>query len=186
VSLWPDGGSAATPGKTVAAAATPSPPPSSSPPSTAPDDALLQGRTRRPSPTPTKKKGSPGPKGPGCRAYTRAYGLPGAGTALFKGIVCRTGYSGTVVLVDTAPKDKWEVCAQLRGHLAESPGGFIGTPLISSKGGSVQSFDNGPTVRFGAKTKRTEDWVQLNAGRCRRSGGKLASSWQTHDRLATG
>ncbi|GAA4628654.1 hypothetical protein GCM10023196_045940 [Actinoallomurus vinaceus] len=184
VALWPDGGSAATSPKTVAAAATPSP--SSSAPNTPPNDALLQSRTPHPSATPSKKKQSPAPKGPGCKGYTRAYGLPGTGTVLLKGTVCRTAYSGTLVLVDTAPKDQWQACAQLRGHLTGSPGGFISTALIASKGGSVQSFDNGPTVRFGAKTKRTEDWVQLNAGRCRRSGGKLVSSWQTYERLAPG
>ncbi|MFL6056934.1 MAG: serine/threonine-protein kinase [Actinoallomurus sp.] len=186
VFLLPDGGSAASPGRTVAAAETPSPQPSSSTPSTSPDDALRQGRSRAPSPTPTKKRSSPSPKGPGCREYTRTYGLPGTGSVLFKGTICRTVYSGAFILADTAPKDAWEVCAQLRGHLTGSAGGFISTALISSKGGSVQSVDNGPTVRFGATTKRTEDWVQLNAGRCRRSGGTLVSSWQTHERLATG
>ncbi|MEV0407244.1 serine/threonine-protein kinase [Actinoallomurus sp. NPDC050550] len=179
VALWP-GGSAAVPPKTVAAAATPSPQSSSSAPNTPPNDTLSQNRSPHPSATPT-----PSPKGPGCKDYTRAYGLPGTGTVLLKGTVCRTAYSGTLVLVDTAPKDQWQACAQLRGHLTGSPGGFISTALIASKSGAVQSFDNGPTVRFGAKTKRTEDWVQLNAGRCRRSGGKLVSSWQTHERLST-
>ncbi|WP_433174126.1 serine/threonine-protein kinase [Actinoallomurus sp. CA-150999] len=182
VALWPDGGSAAVRPKTLAAAATPSPQPSSSAPNTPPNDALSQNRSPHPSATPSK---SPTPKRPGCKDYTRAYGLPGTGTVLLKGTVCRTAYSGTLVLVDTAPKDQWQACAQLRGHLTGSPGGFISTALIASKSGAVQSFDNGPTVRFGAKTKRTEDWVQLNAGRCRRSGGKLVSSWQTHERLAT-
>ncbi|MEV5711718.1 protein kinase [Actinoallomurus sp. NPDC052274] len=185
VLLWPDGGGSASPGKTVAVAATPSSQPSS-PASTSPDDALHQGRTPTPTPTRTKKKSSTGSKAPGCRDYTRTYGLPGAGTVIFRGSVCRTVYSGTFVLADTAPKDGWEVCAQLRGHLTGSAGGFISTALLSSKGGGVQSVDNGPTVRFGAKTKRTEDWVQLNAGRCRRSGKNLTSSWQTHERLATG
>ncbi|GAB3967007.1 hypothetical protein GCM10029978_033410 [Actinoallomurus acanthiterrae] len=184
VSLWPDGGSAAIPPKTVAAAATPSPQPSSSAPNTPPNDALSQNRS--PSPSATPKKTSPAPNGPGCKSYSRAYGLPGTGTVLLKGTICRTAYSGTLVLIDTAPKDQWQACAQFRGHLTGSPSGFISTALIASKGGAVQSFDNGPTVRFGAKTKRTEDWVQLNAGRCRRSGGKLVSSWQTHERLATG
>jgi hypothetical protein len=140
----------------VAAAATPSPQPSSSAPNTRPNDALSQNRSPHPSATPSKKT-SPAPKGPGCKDYTRAYGLPGTGTVLLKGTICRTAYSGTLVLVDTTPKDRWQACAQLRGHLTGSPGGFIGTALIASKGGTVQSFDNGPSVRFGAKTKRTED-----------------------------
>ncbi|MCO5970690.1 serine/threonine-protein kinase [Actinoallomurus soli] len=187
--LWPDGGGAEDSGKTMAVATTPSSRPSSPASGTPTDDSLRGGRTPTPTPTPgrTKKKSSARPKAQGCRDYSRAYGLPGgAGTVIFKGTVCRTAYSGTFVLADTKPKDGFEVCAQLRGHLKGSPGGFISTPLISSKGHGVQSVDNGPTVRFGATTKRTEDWVQLNAGRCRRSGSTLTSSWQTHERLATG
>jgi hypothetical protein len=186
--LWPDGGGTTSSGKTVAAATTPSSRPRSPAPSTSPDDALHRGLT--PSPTPTSRKtGKKSPanrKAVGCRDYARTYGLPGTGTVIFKGTICRTVYSGTFVLADTKPKDDFEVCAQLRGHLKGSPGGFISTALISSKDHGVQSVDNGPTVRFGAATKRTEDWVQLNAGRCRRSGKTLKSSWQTHERLATG
>ncbi|GAA0326772.1 protein kinase [Actinoallomurus spadix] len=185
--LWPDGDGATGSQKAAAVAATPSPRSSSPAPGTSPDDTLRRGGTPAPTPTPgrSKKKGSAGAKA-GCRDYARAYGLPGTGTVIFKGTICRRVYSGTFVLADTKPKDGFEVCAQLRGHLTGSPGGFISTALISSRTHGVQSVDNGPTVRFGAKTKRTEDWVQVNAGRCRRSGKTLTSSWQTHERLATG
>jgi hypothetical protein len=57
---------------------------------------------------------------------------------------------------------------------------------MSSRNGGVQGFDNGPKVRFGPASTRTEDWVALNVGRCKGSGAGMRSAWQTHDRLAAG
>jgi predicted Ser/Thr protein kinase len=180
VPLWPHGGDAATSPKTRAASApdTPTPTPTT-------HDPQARAIIRSASPKPVKKH-SPKPSTGGCRDYSRAYGVTNVGTVLVKASVCRGVYSGSAVTVDTASKDGWDVCLQLRGHVAGPGNIFISTPIMSSRQGGVHSFRNGPTLRFGSKSTRTEDWVVLNAGKCRGSGAKTQSTWQTHDRLATG
>jgi hypothetical protein len=83
------------------------------------------------------------------------------------------------------PKDGWDICLQLRGHITGGPSTYVST-IVSSHDGRMRAFDNGPKARFGAKTKRTEDSVTVNVGRCRGSGAGVQTSWQTQQRLAAG
>jgi hypothetical protein len=121
----------------------------------------------------------------GCRDYQRTYNVPHAGSALLKVSVCRQDYKGTATLTDTAAKDGWDVCLQLRGHVTGADPTYVST-VLSSKDGHVRSFDNGPRARFGAKSKRTEDYVDVNVGQCRTSGAFTITSWKTQDQLAAG
>src|SRR3569833_3356055 len=118
-------------------------------------------------PKPTHKKTKHPAKG--CRVFLRAYTVTRAGSALLKVSVCRGAYIGTVFFFDTVPKDGWDICLQLRGHITGGPATYVST-IVSSRAGRMRAFDNGPTARFGAKTKRTEDSVTVNVGRCRGSG----------------
>ncbi|MDN3354989.1 serine/threonine protein kinase [Actinomadura sp. DC4] len=180
IPLWPHGGDAATEPKVRVAAATPASP---TPQATVTHRPQFNGvRSGVPKPTPKKHTKRPAK---GCRDYDRTYGVTGAGSAHLKGSVCRDHYSGTVVLTDTAPKDGWSVCLQLRGHITGTAPTYVST-IVSSKDGRVRAFDNGPKARFGAKTKRTEDTVTVNVGRCRGSGAAIQTSWQTQQQLAAG
>jgi predicted Ser/Thr protein kinase len=182
VPLWPHGDDAATSPKTRAVGAPYTPPPTSATPA-----PQARGIVRSASPKAVKgKKHSPKPATGGCRDYSRAYGVRDVGTVLVKVTVCRGVYSGSAMTADTAPKDGWAVCTQLRGHVTGPGNIYISTPILSSRDGGVHGFTNGPSVRFGAKTTRAEDWVALSAGKCRGSGTKVQSAWQTHDQLAAG
>ncbi|GAA4482100.1 hypothetical protein GCM10023191_001910 [Actinoallomurus oryzae] len=178
VPLWPGGGDAATapPVRTaVTAPSTPTPTPA---PTT--HRPQLNGvRSGAPIAKPKKKPAK------GCHDYQRAYTVTHAGSVLLKVSVCRGAYTGTAVLADTAAKDGWNICVQLRGHVTGSPETYVST-VLSSRDGRVRAFDNGPKARFGAKTTRTEDSVAVNVGRCRGSGAALQTSWQTQDKLAAG
>jgi predicted Ser/Thr protein kinase len=178
VPLWPDGGDAAIAPKVRVAASTPATPTPQAPATRQPQ---LNGiRSGVPKPTPKKYKPAKG-----CLDYERAYGVTRAGSVLLKVSVCRGAYTGTAVLGDTAPKDGWDICLQLRGHVTGTPPTYVSTTL-SSRDGRVRAFDNGPKARFGAKTKRTEDSVTVNVGRCRGSGVHIQTSWQTQQQLAAG
>lgn len=181
VPLWPDGGDAATAPRVRAAAETPGASPRSRPRPSARQPQLTGVRSGVPRSTASKQK----KPAEGCRDYRRAYSVTGAGSALLTVSVCRTVYTGTATLADTTPKDGWDVCLQLRGHLAGTPAGFVST-VVSSRDGTVRGFDNGPKARYGASTPRTEDFVKVNVGRCRGSGRALQTSWQFRQRLATG
>jgi hypothetical protein len=180
VPLWPDGGDAATSPKVrvAAAPATPTPTPTSATP-----EPHLNG-VRSGATTATPKKHAKHPA-KGCRDYQRAYPVSDAGSVALKVSVCRGAYTGEAVLSDTAPKDAWSVCVQLRGHVTGAVPTYIST-ILSSKDGGVPAFANGPRARFGAKTTRTEDFVDVKAGRCKGSGAHISTSWQTHDQLAAG
>ncbi|MFB9838151.1 hypothetical protein, partial [Actinoallomurus acaciae] len=176
--LWPDGGDAATapPVRTAVTAPT-APTPTRTPVTHRP---RLNGvRSGAPIAKPKKKPAK------GCRDYQRAYTVTHAGSVQLKVSVCRGAYTGTAVLGDTAAKDGWDICLQLRGHVTGAQETFIST-ILSSRDGRVRAFDNGPKARFGAKTTRTEDSVAVNVGRCRGSGSALQTSWQTQDKLAAG
>jgi predicted Ser/Thr protein kinase len=179
VPLWPDGGDAATAPR-VRAAETPATSPTPTPTPSARQPQLTGVRSGVPRPTASKEKPAEG-----CRDYRRAYSVTSAGSALLTVSVCRSGYTGAAALADSAPKDGWDICLQLRGHIAGTPAVFVST-VVSSRDGLVRGFDNGPKARYGAKTTRTEDFVKVNVGRCRGSGGNLQTSWQSKDRLATG
>jgi predicted Ser/Thr protein kinase len=183
VPLWPDSGDAARAAPRAQAATAPATPP---PPTASPSPSLTHGPqlngVRSGAVKPPKKHAKPAK---GCRDYQRAYTVGGAGSVLLKTSVCRGAYTGSVVLADTAAKDGWDVCLQLRGHIKGSGAVYVSTTLTSRSGG-MQSFDNGPKARFGAKTTRTEDQVTVNAGRCKGSGAGIQTSWQTQDQLAAG
>jgi serine/threonine protein kinase len=178
VPLWPGGGDAATaPPVRTAVTAPSTPTPTPTPVTHRPQ---LNGvRSGAPIAKPKKKPAK------GCRDYQRAYGVTHAGSVLLKVSVCRGAYTGTAVLTDTAAKDGWNVCLQLRGHVAGTADNYIST-VLSSRDGRVRAFDNGPKARFGPKTTRTEDSVAVNVGRCRGSGASIQTSWQTQDKLAAG
>jgi predicted Ser/Thr protein kinase len=179
IPLWPDGGDAATAPKVRVAASTPASP---TPPAPVTPQPQLNGvRSGAPKPTPKHSKHP----AKGCRDYDRPYGVTHAGSAVLKVSVCRDAYTGTVVLADTAPKDGWDICLQLRGHITGTPPTYVST-ILSSRDGRVRAFANGPKTRFGAKTKRTEDSVTVNVGRCRGSGAGVQTSWQTQQQLAAG
>jgi hypothetical protein len=182
VALWPDSGDAARAAPRAQAATAPATPP---PPTASPSPSLTHGPqlngVRSGAVKPPKKHAKPAK---GCRDYQRAYTV-GGGSVLLKTSVCRGAYTGSVVLADTAAKDGWDVCLQLRGHIKGSGAVYVSTTLTSRSGG-MQSFDNGPKARFGAKTTRTEDQVTVNAGRCKGSGAGIQTSWQTQDQLAAG
>jgi predicted Ser/Thr protein kinase len=178
VTLWPHGGDAATSPKVRVAAATPATSASATPQAPVTPHPQLNGvRSGVPKPTPKHTK----QPAKGCRDYDRTYGVTHAGSAVLKVSVCRGAYTGTVAFTDTAPKDGWDLCLQLRGHVTGTPPTYVST-IVSSHDGRVRAFDNGPKARFGAKTKRTEDSVALNVGRCR--GAQI--SWQTQQQLAAG
>jgi hypothetical protein len=179
VPLWPDGGDAATSPKVRAAAATPASPTPQAPVSRRPQLNGVRSGVPKPTPKHTKHPAK------GCRDYDLSYGVTHAGSAVLTVSVCRGAYTGTVVLTDTVPKDGWDVCLQLRGHVTGTPPTYIST-ILSSRDGRVRAFDNGPKARFGATTKRTEDSVAVNVGRCRGSGAGIQTSWQTQRQLAAG
>ena len=182
VPLWPDSGDAARAAPRAQAATAPATPP---PPTPSPSPSLTHGPqlngVRSGAVKPPKKHAKPAK---GCRDYQRAYTVSG-GSVLLKTSVCRGAYTGSVVLADTAAKDGWDVCLQLRGHI-KGPGAVYVSTTLTSRSGGMQSFDNGPKARFGAKTTRTEDQVTVNAGRCKGSGAGIQTSWQTQDQLAAG
>ncbi len=176
IPLWPGGGDAATSPRVRAAAASATPTPVRSP--------AHRRRTARVRPgvlevTPKKTPAK------GCRDYTRTYPVSKVGSAVLKISVCRGAYTGEAVLGDMAPRDGWDVCLQLRGHVV-GPGGAYVSTVISSRDGRVRAFDNGPRARYGARTKHTQDAVTVNAGRCRGTGAALQTSWQSQDQLAAG
>jgi hypothetical protein len=180
VPLWPDGGDAADGPKARAAAelpTTPTPTPTAVAPTT-PEPQLNGVRSGLPR-APAHK---PGWK---CRDYQHVYTMLGIGTVVLHVSVCRDVFSGTAVLADSAPKDGWDVCVQLRGHVTK-PAAYLSTLPMTSKGGRTQSFKNGPTVKFGPKTTRTEDSVAVNAGRCHGSGAHVQTSWVDQERLPAG
>lgn len=179
VPLWPSGGDAATPPRARAVALSPTPTPTLTPALGRP---RLNG-VRSGSPIPTK---SPVHAKASCRAYDRVYGIGGLGSVLLKASICPGVYSGTVVLLDTAPKDGWDVCAQLRGHVAGSPPTFVSSAIQTSKDGGVHEVENGPDIRFGPKNTRTMDWVRVHYGKCRGSGTSAKSTWTGGDRLTPG
>lgn len=183
VPLWPDGGDAATAAKARAAAdvpATPTSAPTSVAPTT-PEPQLNGVRSGIPRPAKTKRPAK------ACRDYQHVYTMIGTGTVFLHVSVCRDAFSGTAVLADSAPKDGWDVCVQLRGHLTgPGPATYLSTLPMTSRAGNAHSFQNGPKVKFGPKTTRTEDSVTVNTGRCRGSGSKVQTSWQNQERLATG
>ncbi len=119
-----------------------------------------------------------------CRYYDRTYGVGNAGSEHLKINVCRSEFTGNLVLSDTAPRDGWDVCIQLRGQLT-TPVPFI-SQLMSSRDGPVHDFDNGPRARFGAGTTYTEYSVMVKIGICQGSGSTFKSSWQSEDHLAPG
>jgi serine/threonine protein kinase len=180
VPLWPDGGDAATAPPVRAAVTVPSTPTPTPTRAAVTHRPQLNG-VRSGAPVAKAKK----KPAKGCRDYERTYSVTHAGSVRLKVSVCRGAYTGTAVLTDTAPKDGWDVCLQLRGHLTGAPESYIST-VLSSRDGRVRGFDNGPKTRFGAKTKRTEDFVVLNVGRCRGSGNGMQTSWQGQTRLAAG
>jgi predicted Ser/Thr protein kinase len=181
VPLWPDGGDAARAAPQVRAAAAPTTPAPS--PSVTPGPHLNGIRSGAAKPAGHKKHAKHPAKG--CRDYQRAYSVGGAGSVLLKVSVCRGAYTGDVVLADAAPKDGWDVCLQLRGHVT-GPGAVYVSTTLTSRDGGMQSFDNGPKARYGARTTRTEDQVVVNAGRCKGSGARIQTAWQTQDQLASG
>ena len=134
-------------------------------------------------PRPAKTKRPPR----ACRDYQHVYTMIGTGTVFLHVSVCRDAFSGTAVLADSAPKDGWDVCVQLRGHLTgPGPATYLSTLPMTSRNGNAHGFQNGPTVKFGPKTTKTEDSVTVNTGRCRGSGSKVQTSWQNQERLVTG
>ena len=180
VPLWPDGGDAATSPKVRVAAATPAASATPTPRAPVTPQPQLNGvrsGVPKPTPKPTKHPAK------GCRDYNRPYGVTHVGSAVLKVSVCRGAYTGAVTFTDSAPKDGWDVCLQLRGHVTGTPPTYIST-ILSSHDGRLRAFDNGPKARFGATTKRTEDSVAVNVGRCRGAGGQ--TSWQTQQQLAAG
>ncbi|MGH3378448.1 MAG: hypothetical protein ACRDP6_27365, partial [Actinoallomurus sp.] len=178
IPLWPHGGDAATAPKTHAAAVPTAPSPVASVHPTPQMNGIRSGVAKPVKPTKHPRKG--------CRDYQHVYTMLSAGTIVLKVSVCRDAYTGSAILGDTAPKDGWDICLQLRGHLAgPGPVTYISS-ILTSRDGHVRAFDNGPKVRFGAKTKRTEDSVTVNAGRCKGSGSRIQTSWQTQEQLATG
>lgn len=184
VPLWPGGGDASTGPKTHTAAevpATPMPTPASVAPTT-PEPQLNGVRSGIPKPKATHKSHWK------CRDYQHVYTMIGTGTVFLKVSVCRDVFSGTAVLADSAPKDGRDVCLQLRGHLTGLTGSaaYLSTVPMTSKGGHVHSFQNGPTVKFGPTTAKTEDSVAVNTGSCRSSGANVQTSWQDQEQLATG
>jgi hypothetical protein len=180
VPLWPDGGDAATSPKVRVAAAPATPMPT--PTSATPEPHLNGVRSGATTATPQKRAKHPAK---GCRDYQRAYPVSRAGSVALKVSVCRGAYTGDAVLSDTAPKDAWSVCVQLRGHVTGAAPTYIST-ILSSNDGGVRAFANGPRARFGAKTTRTEDFVEVKVGPCKGSGARISTSWQTHDQLPAG
>jgi predicted Ser/Thr protein kinase len=179
IPLWPDGGDAATAPQAHTAAVPTTPSPVASVTPSPQMNGIRSGVAK-----PVKPKHKHPAKG--CRDYQHVYTMLGYGTALLKVSVCRDAYTGTAVLGDTAPKDGWDVCLQLRGHLTgPGPATYISTTL-TSKEGRVRTFDNGPKARFGPKNTHTEDSVTVNAGRCKGSGTRIQTSWQTQEQLAAG
>ncbi len=170
IPLWPGGGDAVTAPKTRPASVSESPTPTA----TAGPPRQASGAIEA---APAKRKPPHG-----CKEYTRAYTVAHVGTVRVKALVCRGGFTGTAVLADTAPKDAYSPCLQLRGHVTGPAGEFISTQVMSGKTGAAQNFQNGPKFRYGSKTKRTENWVVLNTGRC--SG--TTPAWQSKDKLVTG
>lgn len=183
VPLWQNGGEAATAPKARAAAVPPTPAippasPSRTPVTQEPQlNGVRSGIPRRPKPTKRPHKG--------CRDYQHAYTMIGTGSVLLKVSVCRDAYHGDAVLGDTVSGDGWDVCLQLRGHLV-GPGNLFVSTILSSRDGRVHAFDNGPRVRFGPRTTRTEDRVVVNVGKCKGSGSTIQTSWQTREQLAAG
>jgi predicted Ser/Thr protein kinase len=183
VPLWPHGGDAATASK---ARATADVPPTPTPTPVAPVTPRTQmNGVRSGVPRPTAEHSTAPARG--CRDYQHVYTMLGAGTVLLHVSVCRDVFSGTAGLVDSAPDDGWDVCVQLRGHVAgPGPATYMSTTPMTSRDGRVHSFQNGPKVKFGAKTKTTEDSVAVNAGKCQGSGTQIQTSWQTQEQLAAG
>lgn len=181
VPLWPGGGDAATASKTRAAADVP-PTPTPTPVAPVTPRTQINGvRSGAPKPGHSKKPAK------GCRDYQHVYTMLGTGTVVLKVSVCRDVFSGTAVLADAAPKDGWDICVQLRGHVAgPGPATYMSTTPMTSHDGRVHSFENGPKVKLGAKTKTTEDSVAVNSGRCRGSGAHIQTSWQDQEKLAAG
>jgi Protein kinase domain len=182
VPLWPNGGDAATSPRVRVAAAPATPTPAPTPTEVTPGPHLNGVRAGATTATPKKHAKHPAK---GCHDYRRAYPVGHAGSVSLTVSVCREAYSGDAVLSDTAPKDGWSVCVQLRGHVTGADPTYIST-ILSSGDGRVRAFGNGPRTRFGAKTTRTEDFVGVNVGRCKGSGAHISTSWQTHDQLAAG
>ncbi len=170
LSLWPDGGDAAT-----SATGTPTPRASVAP-KAASKEPEASGVMRA---TPHRKRPKPAA---GCHTYNEIYGVSNGGTVIVNANICRTGFSGTAITGDLVPNDGYDVCVQLRGHVTGPGNVIISTPIMSSKSGGTHSFSNGPSTRFGANTTRTEDWVQLNVGRCKGA----SAAWQTRQHLKTG
>jgi serine/threonine protein kinase len=180
VPLWPRGGDAATAPKARAAAVptTPTPAPVTHGPHI---NGVRSAATRTVEPQQHKKKRP----ATGCRDYQRSYTVSHAGSVFLKVSVCRGAYAGDAVLADTAAKDGWDICLQLRGHITGSGEVYVSTTL-SSRDGGLRAFDNGPRLRYGAKTTRTQDFLVVNVGRCTGSGATISTSWQTQSRLAAG
>jgi hypothetical protein len=181
IPLWPDGGDAATAVKTRAAAAVPSTPAPAPVATYTPRPQMNGVRSGAPKVKHTKAPAK------GCRDYEHVYTMLGTGAAVLQVSVCRDMFSGTAVLADAAPKDGWDVCVQLRGHVAApGPATYMSTSPMTSGDGRTHSFQNGPKVKLGAKTKTTEDSVAVNVGRCKGSGSRIQTSWQTQETLAAG
>ncbi len=169
VPLWPGGGDTVTTPKTRPASASEAPPaPSPSVPVRRQASGAIQASPAKPKPP------------HGCKEYTRSYTVAKAGTVRFKALVCRGGFTGTAIVADSAPKDAYVPCVQLRGHLKGPGGVFMSTAVMAPK--TAQGFKNGPKFRYGSKTKKIEDFVAVNVGRCKGA----TPAWQSKDQLATG